>query len=205
MSDHPVSDVALLDYFAGDLPLQQKPDVAAHVASCPSCAATLARFNRVRAAVHADAGFVPSPAMVMRAKKLTGGRERASSERWSPFASLKQFVASLTFDGRSAPAPAGLRGETTSYLVTYSHEVLDVDLELEPKAAGSRRWRVTGQVSTEESIDAVGFVEPGSIQPLVTIEVDGDGMFFSEVDAGTYDLLVRLAEAVVVVPNVEVE
>ena len=166
MNDHPVSDDDLLAYAFGKPDPRKAPGIAAHITTCPSCAATLARIALVRATVRADVALVPSAAASMRVKALIAGRARPALERASVFASLRHVVASLTFDGRSALALSGLRGGTDAYVMSYALDALDVDLEIAP--SGERegdRWQVTGQVSAAEPAKALRLASA-----LITVE-----------------------------------
>jgi anti-sigma factor RsiW len=207
MNDHPVSNDDLLGYAFGDPDQTNTPDLAAHVAACPACAATLARFALVQSTVRAEATLVPSVAAMARVKALINGRGLPATVRPSVFATLKHVVASLTFDGRSAFALAGLRGTTDAYLLRYAHDEIDVDLEIAPAEEQEiERWRITGQVSAAEPTGSLelAFAEVGSTQAVVDVLSDDDGMFFANLSRGRYDLLIRMAENVIVVPDLEV-
>jgi len=207
MSNHPVSEDQLMAHAFGDLGAEGDPAFASHLAGCGECAAVLARFDLVRATVCTDATLVPSNAALTRVLGLMAGRQQAAFERPSAFASLKRLVASLVFDGRAAPAMAGLRGATTAYVLRYSLDGLDVDLEIEPIAGDEHgRWQVTGQIDGPEPAGALAlaFAESGSRRPAGDVRTDEDGMFFAELAAGSYDLLIQLADSLVVVPDVEV-
>jgi anti-sigma factor RsiW len=207
MTKHPVSDNALFAYALGDADLPDRATIAAHVDACPACAARLARIELVRTTVQVDAALRPSPAALTRVKALAAVRVRAAEpERESSLlASLRRLAAALTFDSRAAPALAGLRGATDGYVLAFATDELDVDLQIEPVGGmEGARWRLTGQIDTAIPTVVVALAEPGSVRPLFSAAVESDGMFEFEIAGGTYDLLVQLAEAVVVVPNLEV-
>jgi hypothetical protein len=206
MNEHPESD-ELLAYAFGDLDEMKTPVIASHVAACAACAAAMERVELVRATVRADAALAPSPMALSRVMALATGRARSRPERASAFASLKQIVASLAFDGRSSMALAGLRGSTTAYLLRYALGTLDLDLEIEPVGgADAGSWRITGQVSAPEPVGPLplAFAAAGSLQPLRELATDADGMFFAELPAGFYDVLIQLDDSLVVVPGLEV-
>jgi anti-sigma factor RsiW len=204
MNEHPGFDELLAHAF-GEVDETRASGIAAHVATCAECAAVLARVDLVRATVRADAALVPSDTALARVRGLTVRRVRVRPESVSAFASPKRVVASLTFDGRSAAAFAGLRGGAAPYVLRYALDALDLDLEIEPTGDEAKRRRVTGQVSTPEPVGPlpVAFAEAGSLRPVLELATDDDGMFFAEVPAGTYDLLIQLDDSLVVAPSLE--
>jgi anti-sigma factor RsiW len=207
MNDHPISDDDLLAYASGDPVQRDNRPLAAHLATCPACAATLARFTLVQTSVRTDATIVPSAAAISRVNALIAGRRQPAPEQPSIFATLKRVVASLTFDGRSTYALAGLRGSTDAYLMRYAHDEVEVDLEIAPPGEQEiERWQITGQVSAAEPTGSfdVAFAEAGRSQPLVGLLSGDDGVFFASLSQGRYDLLIRMPENVIVVPDLEV-
>jgi hypothetical protein len=109
--------------------------------------------------------------------------------------SIRRVVANLVFDGRQPLAAAGLRGAADAYALVYSVDDVDVDLQIEPASPDGGRWLITGQVSVPSGAGAVS-VEAVS-RPLASAaaaEVDQTGMFSLILDAGTYDLVVHVAE-----------
>jgi hypothetical protein len=206
MNEHPESD-ELLAYALGDLDATRTPAITAHVATCTDCAAVIARVEMVRATVRADAALAPSARALARVTALAAGRARPRPERISGIAALKRVVASLTFDSRSSPAHAGLRGHTTAYLLRYELDTLDLDLEIEPAGGPDvESWQITGQISAPDPIGPLplAFAAPGSLQPLRELRTDADGMFFAELPPGTYDALIQLDDHLVTVPGLEV-
>jgi anti-sigma factor RsiW len=207
MNGHLVSDDELLAYAVGELDETRMPAIAAHIAACAECAAAMEKIVLVRETVRADAALVPSVDALARVRALIAGRARSRPERASVFASLNHVVASLTFDGRSPMALAGLRGGTTAYVLRYALDTLDLDLEIEPAGgAETERWRVTGQISTPDPVGPrpVAIAEAGSLRPILELATDDDGMFFAELPAGTYDVLIQLDDDLVVAPSLEV-
>src|SRR5262245_41247585 len=116
MNEHPESD-ELLAYSFGELGETTTASIAVHLATCAKCATTIERLALIQATVRADAAMAPSADARARVLALAADRARPRTERASAFASLKRVVASLTFDGRSSTALAGLRGETTAYML----------------------------------------------------------------------------------------
>lgn len=206
MNGHP-TDNDLIAYAFGDPDQRNDLDLAGHLTACPACAATLATFALVQSTVRIDATLVLSAATVARVKALIADRREPAAEPSSMFATLKRVVATLTFDGRSAVAFAGLRGATDAYVLRYAHGEIDVDLEIAPSGdEETDHWVVTGQVSAADPTGPLdlAIAMPGSTQPVVQLLSDDDGMFFANVARGRYDLLIRFADHVIVAPDLEV-
>jgi hypothetical protein len=207
MDNHPVSAEDLFAHAHGDLDQRTASAIAAHVAMCPACAATLARFEIVRMTIRADATLTPTALTSAWIRALIASRKRPAVIRQSAFAPLKRVVAALKFDGRAPLALGELRGSAEAYLVKYAADDLDVDLEIAPAGTtDGGRWQVTGQVSAPlpSGSYVLAFTEPGGKQPVIELQSDDDGMFFVELSSGPYDLLVQTSDTVVVIPNLEV-
>lgn len=208
-TEHP-KDEPLLAYAAGELPSAEAKAVAGHLADCPACAATVARYRMARDAVVATAGEQPSPAVLDRAKALFA-THRMPATRAAPddsigniVESLRRVVAGLAFDGRMAGAFAGFRSDAAgeAYQLAYESELAAVDLEIE--ATPGDRWRIMGQISpTVATIPAtVALTIPGGGEGPEA-EADAHGFFSLQTAAGRYELEIRLPDlgAVVVVPD----
>ena len=204
---HPVADEQLIAYAAGDLAGPAADAVAAHIGGCPGCAATVARYRGVAAAVAADDSVPPPAAIVARAKAIFPRREPAAA---GALAALRRVVADLTFDSRGGFALAGVRsgggGSGRAYQLAYESEAGDLDLQLEPPAAPDARWRLLGQVGLDDDLPGirVALAAPGGDAPLAETEADPHGVFDLAAVPGTYDLSVALPTAVIVVPNLDV-
>lgn len=200
---HPVLDEDLISFAADDPGLANATAVAGHVAVCPECAATVARYRLVRQAVRADAALAPSPAALAHVRALAGGLGRAQPAPASPFAGLRRLVAALGFDGLTRPAFAGLRGADQGYQLAYAVDGIEIDLQVDPPPAGGDRWQVMGQLAGTAGVAETDVVlaEPGGDDPFVRTTTDDDGLFSFEAAAGTYDVLLRLPEGLLVLPG----
>jgi hypothetical protein len=204
---HPIGDEVLLAFAAGDAGSlgQAAAAVAAHVAVCPNCAATVRRYRLAEATVRADARCGPSPAALARAKAAFAPAPPAPVA--APVGALRRIVARLTFDGRADGfGMAGVRGGhelgRDSFQVAYESEVGEVDLQVEPEDEAVGTWRLLGQLSTEEERRArVALAPAGGEAAVAETEADPDGMFDLVAASGRYDLLVRLPETELVLPD----
>jgi hypothetical protein len=204
----------LLAFAAGELPSQEAAQVEAQLAMSSERAATVARLRATLAAMHAERGEAPSAAAVARALAIF---KPAADRKANWLDRVQQVVAKLIYDSRVEPARAGFRGDNDGFELTVESEVGGIELQLEPEAAGDT-WRVMGQVTvsgtrqapTHETQPAetppiqVALVPPGTRVARVQTGADEHGMFSFCATPGTYDLLVRVGDTIVVVPNVEV-
>ncbi|HYN87352.1 MAG TPA: DUF5667 domain-containing protein, partial [Ardenticatenaceae bacterium] len=81
---------ALIAYAAGELGPVEADSVAAHLAVCPECAATVARFRLVSEVLRTYDTHAPPPPTVARAKSLFRQHQPAP-QRLSPWASFLRF------------------------------------------------------------------------------------------------------------------
>ena len=212
MSRHPITYERLIAYASGEAAAAEAGVVASHVAACPECAATVARFSIARAAVGADA-WQPVPAAAMdRAKALFdrfGPHPAPAAERPSPVAALRRLVASVTFDSAGGVGLAGARGSGDTYTLVYSSEAAEVDLQVEPVAGpgAGGEWQIMGQITPRDEQAAagvrVGLAAPGE-EPEAWVDADGHGYFALRAMPGRYDILIALPSVLLSLPALDV-
>jgi hypothetical protein len=144
---------------------------------------------------------------VARAKALFAApAARAAESPRDVFAPLRRIIAELVFDSGAGLTPglAGFRGTGDRHL-TYVAEAVQVDLRLQPPADLGGAWRVLGQVDADwlEPAIAVDMVQAGKERAVSQATTDERGMFSLAAPPGRYDILVRLAEAIRVLPGLE--
>ncbi len=206
MSRHAVSYQQLIDFAAGELGDHEAAAVAAHVASCAECAGTVARYRVVRGVLGAAEAFAPPAATMARAKALFA-RELSHSPSSRPAEVVKRVIARLAFDSRSGLALSGVRGAGSTYHVVFEGDLADVDLQIErlhEREGGV--WQILGQVSVDEppSPVVVGLVPSNAVVPAVEVEADEHGVFTVRAPEGRYDLHIRLASALMILPDVDI-
>jgi hypothetical protein len=114
---------------------------------------------------------------------------------------LRRIVAALSFDSTSNPAPAfGVRsGYATSRQLLYSAEENDIDLRITPE---KENWIVAGQVLGEGCVG--GRVELEGATERVEAGLNELCEFtLPPVSAGSYTLRLRLGNAEVEIPRLE--
>lgn len=121
---------------------------------------------------------------------------------------VRRLVAAVTFDswGTLAPGFAGVRGAASGERqLSWVAGDLEVDLQATRHADGS--WMLLGQVAAPEgtAIRAVELAPAGSADdPAVAAAPDEFGGFDLAAGPGAWDVLVRLDDALVVLPGLEV-
>lgn len=107
---------------------------------CELCAKTLARWQRIRQALMAEATYQPPPEAVRIAKASFAGSE------WAPERKAASRVTEVLFDSLMHPALEGVRsaGNGTRRLL-YRADPFRVDLQIEA-AVGSGTVAVIGQL-----------------------------------------------------------
>ena len=209
MFRHPVSYERLITYAAGEMTGAEAEAVAAHLATCAACTATVAHFGIVRTAVTPAAWEHPSSAAMDRAKGLFAQIGPRPAERSSPLVVLRRLVASVTFDSHAGLGIAGARGLGDAYTLVYSSEVGEVDLQVEPVADPGIRgeWQIMGQVTPRdepgpESV-RVGLAVSGA-EPAEWVTADAHGYFALRTAPGRYDLLITLPPVLLSLPALDV-
>lgn len=199
-----ISDDELLAFGGDELEPTRAAAVAARVAASAEAAATVGRYRLARAVVRADAAEGPSAAAVARAKGIMPKRSPVADL----LSTLRRVVAEVTFDNRAggAAALAGFRGGMSAYQVAFAGGGAEVDLQLDPPAEAEQRWRLLGQVTTDDDAPATILLTmaAGGERPVAETTADEHGMFGLAALPGRYDLLVRVHEMLIVLPDLEI-
>lgn len=208
---HP-ADEALFAWAAGDR--AGRDDVGVHVAGCASCRETVASWALVEEVVRADAAepvpaatraravalFAAAPFLAPAPDPLAAARD--AIER------VRRLVASITFDswGALAPGFAGVRGAAGGERqLSWAAGEMEIDLQATRTANGL--WALLGQVAAPEgtAIRAVELAPAGREDaPIAAVAPDEFGGFALAAEPGAWDVLVRLDDALVVLPGLEV-
>jgi Putative zinc-finger len=117
-----------------------------HLDSCPECRSVVEGLETLVKVAALDAEIVIPPSVTARAYALF--QVQTPSRDW--LQALRKLAAELVFDDRLDPLPAGLRSGTmalTAFVrqLTYRAGDYDVDLRLEPVAAGGSE--IAGQIA----------------------------------------------------------
>jgi len=187
MSSHP-NDTDLLHWAH----TAQDAAVGAHVSGCDVCTATISLYRVARVTVSDDAVVGPSGetlAAIINVFRSAPTPAQRIAQVASP---LRRIAAAVSFDswGQLAPGFAGVRGEETPRLISFSGADTEVDVQI---AAGGRGvWSLTGQVSGDEVAGGVvALFDTVTGDAVTEVGVDESGLFLADVEAGHYDFIVR--------------
>jgi hypothetical protein len=195
----------VLDYLDGKLMPAEAARVAAHLASdCAACTETRTWYERVRAIAASD-DMVAPPAWVFKqaVRLFDTARRPRFVER------IGQAVATLVFDSFARPQLAGIRStETANRQLLYRAGDYSIDLQIAPSADG--RGDLIGQVlregeATFESVANLRLEIARGSEPLFSTVTDEMGEFkIGDVDYGTYDLRIELADGRITIAELPV-
>ncbi len=205
MSSHPVPYERLIDYAADDLSDLEAAAVAAHVATCTDCAATVSRYRAVRRVLNSAETVGPPLAVIARARALF--RHAQPSARAGRLQGLLPVVARLAFDSQKGPVLIGVRGTGDPRHIVFESDVEDVDLQMEPVTEhGETVWHILGQVGLDElpPVIPIALVQTGSTLPALEMDADEHGIFSLQAVKGQYDLHVRLPSTLLILPDLEI-
>ncbi|MDP9364166.1 MAG: hypothetical protein M3Q10_08065 [Chloroflexota bacterium] len=206
MSGHDLSYQQLIDYAADDLEGQDAAPVAAHLAACAECSATVARYRAMRRAL-ASAELVAPPAATMARAKALFTLERGASPPGQSFEVLDRVIARLAFDSRRSLSMSGVRSAGTNFHLMFEEDLADVNLQIERLSEREGdAWQILGQVTVDEASSqfVIGLVPVQGSRPIVEAETDENGFFTVQAVEGRYDLHIRLSSALMILPGVDV-
>jgi hypothetical protein len=167
-----------------------------HISDCSECTEQLERLGNVLELMRTDIAADAPRDVLAFAVNVFSRHERSREPSL-----LRRLVAALSFDSSSNPAPAfGVRsGPAASRQLLYSAEENDIDLRI---TAEAENWIVAGQVLGEDCAGG-------------RIEIEGEGesagadlnelceFTLPPVSAGSYTLRLRLGNAEVEIPGLE--
>lgn len=200
LTGHEISFARLADLVEGRLAANERRDVEAHVAECRRCARDFAQLEKAVRLMRADASEDAPRDALQYALSLFNSR-RDAAEHSPGFA--ERILAALTFDSaRSAPA-FGLRSSHATHArqFMYAAGERDVDLRVERVEAG---WSVTGQI-LGECAGGRAEIESASDAPHKFEAALNELCEFRlpPVPAGLYTLLLRLSDAEIQIPEID--
>lgn len=193
----------LLAYVTGEGSADERAHIEREAADSAETAATLARLQSIVRTMRTDDTFAPSPEAVAAAIAIHA-RHFVPQPSW--LERLARTVAEMVFDSRREPALVGLRGDDETVQLSFSSALADIDLQLDPAGLDSDDVNIMGQVSPHAvaAETEVALIEPrGGVAVGVTTP-DESGVFRLHARPGAYDLVVRLNDAAVVLPNIEI-
>jgi len=170
-------------------------EATAHLAFCSECSSQLQLirqtigFMRSDAAEDAPSEFIQQAKSVFRRKIVAHGPSL-----------LQVIIASLTFDSLTNAPAFGLRSQTSAgRQLIYSTETADIDVRVSPE---SDQFQIAGQVLGADcpggDVDLVGddFSVSAELNELCEFS-------FGSVPAGAYKISIRLPDALIETPWLE--
>jgi hypothetical protein len=195
----------VIDYLDGKLATADAGRVAAHLAGdCAACVETRTWYERVREVAASDDTVAPPAWVFKRAARIfdTARRPRLTER-------IGEAVARLIFDSFARPQLAGIRStDTANRQLLYRAENYSIDLQIAP--TDEARGELIGQVlrEGEETFASVAnrrlSIARGD-EPIHATVTDARGEFrVSNVDYGTYDLRIEVADGRIMISELPV-
>ncbi len=207
MSHSQITHQQLIAYAAGELRGADAEQVQAHLQRDADAARTVHRYRQARQTILGDDGVDPPAEVLERARSIFDPTVHAG-DRQSLAECVGGLIAQLIFDSRAQPALAGLRGQATSFQMTWRltpESGMELDLQAElTDAPGGERWQLVGQVTSREPIGplTVRLCHAGSSAAVHSVDADERGSFVLRVEPGPYDLHLHLPGGHTVVPDI---
>lgn len=193
----------LMAYAAGAMDPYDAARVVEEVERTPGARARLELAQRVLATARGDDTLDPPTEAVQRAYAIFQPSRRPAAS-WLD--ALRRIVAELQFDSRTQAAGAGFRGADDGFQLAYDCNGASIELDFSPDSADRKgAWRLVGQVDAAEGARvsvAVCAAVDGAL--LGEVEADEHGVFAVGLSAGTFDILVRISEELVVLSGIDI-
>ncbi|NNF42165.1 MAG: hypothetical protein HKN62_03790 [Phycisphaerales bacterium] len=203
-----LTDETIFAFADGTLPADEHAAVTAAFRDDPAAARRLALYRSAARSVREDDTVAPPAPTVVRAKAIfTPAPE--PSVAW--VASLQRTIAELIYDSRVQLAAVRSAATERRFELTYEQNDCSVDLQAErltttEPESGDPRWRLQGQIGGPNRPDELEVVvtRAGSETPIVATAADEGAYFCVELAPGRYDLHLKLADGVLVLPDLDV-
>ena len=197
MSHSQITHQQLIAYAAGEIRGADAERVRAHLERDADAARTVHSYRLARQTVLGDNGVDPPTEVLERARSIFDPTVHRGN-RQSLAECVGGLIAQLIFDSRAQPALAGLRGQATSFQMTWRlapESGIELDLQAErTDAPGPERWQLVGQVTSREPIGplTVNLYHAGGSAAVHSVDTDDRGSFVLRVEPGPYDLHLQL-------------
>jgi len=195
----------VIDYLDGKLEPAEAARVATHLASdCRACAETRGWYEGVRQVAASDDSIAPPAWVFKQAVRIfdTARRPRLGER-------INEAIARLVFDSFARPQMAGIRStETANRQMLYRAGDFSIDLQVVP--SGESRGAIIGQVLREgdAAFESVANrrleIARGNERPLTAVTDDRGEFKISDIDYGSYDLRIELADGRITIPRLPV-
>jgi len=171
------------------------PDALAHLAICSECSSQLQLLRQTIGFMQSDTAEDAPAELIRQAKGIF--REKVVAHGPSL---LQVIIASLTFDSLTNAPAFGLRSQTSAgRQLIYSTETADIDVRVSPE---DDQWQIAGQILGADcpggDVDLVGddFSVSAELNELCEFS-------FGSVPAGAYKISIRLPDALIETPRLE--
>jgi len=171
------------------------PDARAHLAICSECSSQLQLLRQTIGFMQSDTAEDAPAQLIRQAKGIF--REKVVAHGPSL---LQVIIASLTFDSLTNAPAFGLRSQTSAgRQLIYSTETADIDVRVSPE---DDQWQIAGQILGADcpggDVDLVGddFSVSAELNELCEFS-------FGSVPAGAYKISIRLPDALIETPRLE--
>lgn len=196
-----ISFDTLLDI--ADRRLTPNSETASHLSDCAQCVGEMRRLEglvqlmREDRSVDAPRDVLADAVNIFAERKLKFALRRAE-----PRSFVKRIVAALSFDSFDRAPAFGVRsGPGAARQLLYSAGDHDIDLRINEQE--DQRWAIAGQVLGEHC--ASGEISLHGYEVSNSAYLNEQCEFtLPAVPAGTYELVVRLADVEVEVPRIEI-
>lgn len=190
---------------AGELDPAEAAAVKAALAADSAAAGDLAFLNRLIETMRCDQSVSAPAEQIAAAKSIFKPRPAVSILEW--LNELGRTVATLVFDSRVQPALAGFRrsASTIDFELSFELGETEIDLQIHSPSADDGEGRIRGQIHLMPPFAdcEIALVRPGG-ELVAQARPDAEGMFVLDAPRGEFEMLVRMADRVAVLPGVNV-
>ena len=188
----------LVDLAEGHLLPDEREQLQAHLAACGRCSREAAEIVRLIGLMRTDTSEDAPRPVIARAVELF---PKSSSPRPAIPGVMPRILASLRFDSLGLAPAFGVRsGEPSARQLLYGAESYDVDLRIEP---ADQAWVLSGQVLGGSAASWRATLQ--GVEGVIQTSLNEQSEFtFPPVSAGTYRLIIELAEHEVEIKNLKI-
>jgi hypothetical protein len=160
-----------------------------------------------------DDSVAPSEQAILRAKAAFKPASRPAGASW--LQAVDRFIARLVFDSRVHQVAVRYADAGDRVTMTYESDVAEIDLQADRMRSSDdcESWRFIGQVSrltagssehSQNQRATASLTASGAKTSTADVTVDQRGSFTFDAPAGKYELVIRLPDGTVVIPDIEV-
>ena len=188
---HHIPFIQLADYVEGNLPLDERAELEAHIAACSRCSGEIAQLERLIGLMRTDTIPDAPLSVITRAVRLF----RSIPMLAPTLSGSRRVQAVLHFDSVGLTPAFGVRsGKPGARQLLFSTGVDEIDVRIEP---AGQTWTVSGQVLGEFATSGSALLQgPAGTSETALNELSE--FVLPPVQAGTYKLILKLT-------NIEVE